>query len=231
MKNEIQICKKPAHRTIKSLRLDLEAAEKGRTWLLLPEGFRAQECGMTYPLPSRRIELQKLVAIYIPKNKKDCGCLYLRRALQEWKNRQMKRSSAILDVTRREEQIAKMQHNFALQAKELRAKCRAAVDDVRREAQQAIANLNDLFSLARKGLDGQMRAHLEGQEWQGETINARAFRECFRMVTQTVKGLGLPSEERTRAKSAIMDEVAEALKDTQETVALAPGGDDDETEH
>ena len=96
---------------------------------------------------------------------------------------------------------------------------------------ESIASLTDLFSLARKGIDGQMRAHLDGKEWMGEKINARAFRECFRMVTQTVKGLGLPSEERTRAKSAIMDEVAEALKDTQETVALAPGGDDEEVEH
>ena len=87
--------KRDRHRTIASLRLDLEEAQKGRTWLLLPQGFRDQQFGKTYPLPSRRLELQKLVAIYIPKNKKDSGCLYLRRALDKWKKQQARATSAV----------------------------------------------------------------------------------------------------------------------------------------
>ena len=46
------------------------------------------------------------------------------------------------------------------------------------------------------------------------------------MVTQTVKGLGLPSDERAKAKGAIMEEVGAALKDTREVVDLAPGPKD-----
>ena len=50
------------------------------------------------------------------------------------------------------------------------------------KAVNAIANLNDLFALGRRGIDGQMQAHLAGETWMGEEINARAFRELFRMV-------------------------------------------------
>ena len=223
--------KRDRHRTIASLRLNLEEAQKGRTWLLLPEGFRASQCGKTYPLPSRRLELQKLVAIYIPKNKRDSGCVYLRRALDKWKEQQARASSALLDMGRREERIKESHYNYQQFIRKCKEDARKAVDEVREETGQAIANLNDLFDLSRKGINEQMKAHLEGRKWQGEKINARAFRECFRMVTQAVKGLGLPSDQRAKADEAIMEEVAASLKDTREAVAFGRGGDGEETEH
>ena len=75
-----------------------------------------------------------------------------------------------------------------------------------------------------------MRAYLNGDEYQDERINKRDFQQCFRMVTQAVKGLGLPSDQRVTANEAIIEEVAAAIRDTQEIVGLAasPG---DETEH
>ena len=223
--------KKQGHiHTIKSLRLDLEEAMAGRTWLLLPEGFRAAECGLTYPLPSRRLELQKLSGIYIPPNKQDCGCKYIKRAIKAWKSRQRQATSAVLDVQRRQKSIQQSQWNYNREIKKLKQEAREAVDGVKAEAAQAIASLKDLFALGRRGIDAQMRAHLAGEEWQGEKITARAFRECFRMVTQAVKGLGLPSEQRAKADAAIMEEVAASIKATQETLALAPGTEP-ETEH
>ena len=89
------------------------------------------------------------------------------------------------------------------------------------------------------------KAHLDGGVWphhedckpgecskkcKGEAVNGSAFRQCFRMVTQAVKGLGMPSDQKKPAEQAIVEEVAAALKATRETVALAPGSDE-ETEH
>ena len=216
--------------TIKSLRLDVDEAMAGRTWLLLPNGFRAAECGLTYPLPSRRLELQKLPGIYIPPNKQDCGVKYLRRAIKKWKGLQRRANSAVLDVGRRQKSIQESQWRYNQEIKALRQEAREAVESVRLEAEQAIASLNDLFSLGRKGIDSQMRAHLDGKEWQGERIMAAAFRQCFGMVTRAIKGLGLPSDQRAPAAEAIMEEVAASIKATREAVMLA-AKPETETEH
>jgi len=100
--------------TIKSLRLDLESARAGKTWKLLPEGFRDHSCGTTYPLPSRRVELQKLASIFLPhnSNKPDCGCVYIRRAIKKWKKQQERATSVLLDVGRRQDQIARSHNNY-----------------------------------------------------------------------------------------------------------------------
>ena len=211
--------------TIASLRLDLESAAAGKTWLLLPEGFRTEECGKLYPLPTQRLELQKLVAIPIPRNKKDCGCLYLRRALKKWRASQERRQSAALGAARAEQQILRTKSEFTALTREMRAEARAAVDQVKQEAAKAVANLNDLFALGREGIEGQMKAHLSGAEWHGETIDAEGFRSCFRMVSQSIQRLGLPSDQRDKARDAVMEEFAASVKDTQDAVAMAPGSD------
>jgi hypothetical protein len=237
--------------TIKSLRLNLKAAHEGKTWLLLPQGFRDQQSGLDYPLPARRNELQKLVAIPIPPHidKRDCGCMYLRRALKKFKAQEFSNISALSDLGRRREQIKSSHRNYNTRVRELRQEMRKAVDQVKEEAQVAIASLNDLFALGRKGIDGQMRAHLESRKWphhakckvrkchddcQGEHIDSAAFRQCFRMVTQAVKGLGLPTDQRAEATDAIVEEYAASLKATQEALAMAPSDTKDgkeETEH
>ena len=51
------------------------------------------------------------------------------------------------------------------------------------------------------------------------------------MVTQAVKGLGLPSDQRKPATDAIMEELAASLKATREAVALSVVPDEPETEH
>lgn len=219
--------------TIANLRLNLKEAEAGRTWLILPEGFRAQEFGQTYPLPSSRLELQVLAAIPIPPgyDKKDSGTLYLRRAFRAWKeSRRRKNVKTLMDLARREYQVRRSCDNFEQMTRKLRAQAREELETVKVEAAKAVASLSDLFSLAKQGLDAQMRAHLGGTEWNGEKIGSRAFRECARIVLAGVKGLGLPSEDRNRAKDAIIEEAASAIRATQEAVDLAPGAQN-QTEH
>jgi len=219
--------------TIKSLRLDLPAAIAGKTWELLPKGFRDCSNGVSYPLPGRRGELQKIAIIPIPEHitKRDCGCLYIRRAMAEWRKKQAKAQNSLLNVGRRESQIRRSHDNYTAQIKVCKQEARDAVKEVQAEAAKAVASLTDLFSLRREGINKQMKAYLAGEEYQGETINARAFRECFRIVTQAVKGLGLPSDQRPIAAGAVMEEAAAALKATRETVALASHANDPETEH
>lgn len=204
---------------------------EGKTWLLLPDGFRDQECGEAYPLPSDRTSLQQLVAIPIPHNKKDSGCIYLKRALKLWQRRQAHKQSAAFDVARRVESIGRTQESYNAKIRKLREEAIAAVDGVKQEAERATASLNTLFSLGRRGIEGQMQAHLANTQWQGEQISASAFRECFRMVTQAVKGLGLPSEQRASADEVVLEQVAASIRETQETVALATDPEKTEIEH
>ena len=215
-------------RTIESLKLDTKAAQEGKTWLLLPEGYRAQEFGQTYPLPSRTTDLQVLSTLYVPKAKIDSGCLYIRRAIEKLKEQGKRKQSALLDMTARVEQTKHTHENYLQRVKQLRQEMIQVVDGVRAEAAKAVANLNDLFSLGREGIEGQMKAHLAGHEWKGEAITASAFRDCFRMVTQAVKGLGLPSGQRESAEKAIIEELAASLEATKDAISLAPP---EETEH
>jgi hypothetical protein len=220
----------PINHTCKSLRLDLDAAMCGKTWLLLPEGHRDQQFGHVYQLPTRRSELQKLVSIPIPMYKRDAGTIYLRRALTSWKSRMAVKpvqKKLTEEMQRRLAQAQNSKEAFQWRLTEYANDARLLVAQVHQEAEKAIASLTDLFALGREGLAGQMRAHLDGAEWQGERINASAFRNCFRMVTQAVKGLGLPSDQRVRAQAVIMEEAAEAIKATQDAVALAPGSPDE----
>ncbi len=217
--------------SISSLRLDLDSARAGKTWLLLPLGFRDQDSGGTYPLPGRFADIQKLAGISAPPSKNDSGCVYLNRCMKKFRMMQARRSSALHDIGRRHAAVEDSHRHYTLDMKALKKEARDAVEEVRVTAAESIASLTDLFSMGRQGLKGQMQAHLDGEEWQGEKVNNRAFRECFRMVTQAVKGLGLPSNERKKAEKAVLDEVAAALDETRKTLALAPGSDPEETKH
>lgn len=216
--------------TIASLRLDLDSARSGKTWLLLPEGFRSQSAGCHYPLPASTMELQMISSVFLPPGKNDCGCLYIKRAITLWKERQNRRSSAMHEIAHKSQKIQKKQDKYMERVKEARTEISDTLKGIKAEAAKAVASMTDLFSMGREGLDGQMRAHLEGKKWQEERISASAFRDCFRMVTQAVKGLGLPSEQRNKAQEAIMKEAADAIEQTRDTVALAPGTGE-ETEH
>jgi len=215
-------------RTIPNLRLDLDAARAGKTWRLLPEGFRDQTAGQTYPLPSRREDLQALAGIVVHGPGRDGGVIYLKRAFAKWRERQAAAPRALASVERLQDNVKHKSQRYTKALETMRTEAEQAVERVKQRANEAIASLTDLFALGRKGIEGQMRAHLDGAEWQGEVVNGRAFRECFRMVTQAVKGLGLPSDQRQEATKAIIEEIAASLEDTQDAVALAPGSPDEQ---
>jgi hypothetical protein len=197
---------------------------------LLPLGYRNSEDAKAYPLPSKREELRKIVVIPYKPSAADGGAVYIRRATEAYKKKVVAGQSAALDIGRRASQIQSIKHNFDTDIKRMRTEAAQSVNEVKIEVGKAIASLSDLFRLGREGLEGQMKAHLAGSEWQGERIDASAFRNCFRMVSQTVKGMGLPSDQTDKAKEAIIEEAAAALRDTREALAMAPSPTD-ETKH
>jgi len=208
--------------TCVSLELDLTAAEAGQPERLLPRRYRDIELGKTYPLPSRISELRKLVIIPVPPFRKDAGSEYMRRAAARYKELLSRKQSALLDIGARAEQARLAQKSFDKSLESMQAEAKSAVDGVRTEINRAIASLSDLFRLGREGLEGQMKAHLANEPWKGEVIDADAFRQCFRMVSQTVKALGVPTEQSDKAKEAIIEEAAKALQETREALAMSP---------
>lgn len=220
--------KGPRGHTIQSLRLDVAAAREGKTWLLLPEGHRYQDAGLNYPLPTRRDELQILASIYCPtKNQKnDAGCIYLRRAMDKLKRKEQIIQSAHLDVKARHERVKCEQSVFKKSLRDMKEEAEKALEEVKQKAEVAIASMHELFELGRKGIEAQMKAHIDNGLVHGEKIDAKAFRECFKMVSATVKGLGLPTDQKKPAADAVNREVAASLKATQEALSLAPGKED-----
>ena len=213
--------------TIANLRLDIESAMQGKTWLLLPEGFRETPNGSTYPLPYSREELKILTLIPTYGRKQDTGATYIRRAVKEFK---IKSKHRVLQVMNQTNNVENARAALYTSVQSMKMETRKAIAEVHDEARKAVASLSQLFEIGREGIEGQMKAHLEGTQWHGETISAKDFRECFRTVLHGIKGLGLPSEQRASATDAVMQEIAESIKATHEVVALA-SGNNDETEH
>ena len=223
--------------TIKGLRLDMKAAEDGKTWLLLPEGFRDKKCGAIYPLPSKPKELQRLTTVFIPVNSpgsrlhEDSGITYLKRASDAWRKRLSNRRSALLDADANREKIKQEQVNFHDAVKVQKKNLRDAVKDVRVEAKKSIASLHSLFNLSRKVIEGQLKAHLAGKTWKDEKITATAGRQLATIVMGGVKSFGLQTDQKDSAKEAIaLEEAAANIKASRETVELGPATND-ETEH
>lgn len=208
---------RPGH-SISSLRLDVESAMAGKTELLLPEGFRDSPCGRTYPLPTNRADLQ-IVATIPVIHRNDTGSIYIRRAVNAWRKRLRTMSSALHDTDNKAAKVKNSQDDFVRTTRELKAKMHEITASVQIEANKAIASLNDLFALGRETIEGQLKAHIAGTEWMGEKITARAARECFRMVFQAVKGLGLPSDQHDKARDAVMEEVAKSLDATRSAIS------------
>ena len=219
--------KKIRHYTIANLRLNVEEARKGRTWLLLPEGFRDRDSGEIYKLPSAKPALQELATIPIPSKKMDSGCIYLRRAVKEAQRRWMNKEPTSVAIERQEKRIQEKANTVHRQTKVLLQDVRKAVNNVKEEAERCGDSLKDLFSVVREIALGQLKAHLAGEKWHGEKISSAAARQWFSIVSSAVKGLGMPSDQKTAAHEAIIEEAAQAIRDTQDAVSRAPGSDDE----
>ena len=217
--------------TIKSLRLDLKEVEQGRPWNLLPIGFHGVGVGKSYPLPSSLQELEKLAYLPAFPGKLNSGSVYLRRAKNEYKRRLTRKSSLANEVSSHAEKVKRVQENFIAKSEFLRGQMHEARDSVRIEAEkikaEMAASVSDLYETAKGELGKQLEAAKLGNDYHGEKITAKAVRECYRLILQTVKGLGLPSTDDDEARDTVEKELADAIRGIQETVSIAPGPDGD----
>lgn len=213
-----------SERTIVSLNLGFDDAMNGKVWALLPQGFRYTDAAENYPIPNKFSDLMKLAAIPLHSNLRSPGAVYLKRCRKACTEMAKRRQNAVLDMSNRRANAKTAYDNYRHDMLELRAKMQAEKNKVRQTAEECIASLNDLFKLGRRGLDGMMRAHLENGEWQGEKVNGAAFRDCFKMVSAAVKGLGAATgDQKTSAREAVLEEVAASLEDTKAALEMAPG--------
>lgn len=217
----------PVPKTIQSLRLNLEEARAGHIWLLLPDGYRERNCGIGYPLPTSMEDLRAIANLRIGRGQRSAGAFYIRRA-RKMITDSIDSKTEPMEIEERAHEVALAHGRFKDKVKDARYDISKAVAEVKKFADEATSSMNDLFELGRRGMKAQMEAHLNNEELHGEKIDARAFRECFRMVSQTVKGLGLPSHERDKATEAILDEFAASMKARDAALAMAPGNDDSE---
>lgn len=215
-----------SERTIVSLNLGYEDAMNGKVWALLPPGFRYTVAAENYPVPNKFSDLMKLSAIPIAPNLRSPGVIYLKRCRKACTEFSKRRQSALLDLSNRRANAKTAYDNYRHDMLELREKMKQEKNKVRQVAEECIASLNDLFKLGRKGLDGMMRAHLEQKTWQGEPVTGAAFRDCFKMVSAAVKGLGAATEDQKEsAREAVLEEVAKSMEDTQAALSMAPGSE------
>lgn len=217
--------------TIKSLRLDINEAKQGRAWNILPDGFRGKGVGHSYPLPSSTVELERISYMPLIAGKRDSGTVYIRRIKTEYKRRIARKASLANDVSCRTEKVKRVQENFIAKSAFLCGQMHEARDSVRIEAEkikaEMAASVSDLYETAKGELGKQLEAAKEGNTYHGEKITAKAVRECYRLILQTVKGLGLPSVDEDGARETIDKELADAIRGIQENIVVIPDCDED----
>lgn len=214
--------------TIANLRLNLEEARKGRTWLLLPPDFESRKLAQEYPLPTDIEELQQVASIPMRQRERNSGSVYIKRAQQEWVKRMGGHAAAALRIEDTAHRAYQEQNTFQTRLKRMQADAQKAVDQVKERADEAMASLDSLFGLTKRGFSGILEAHLTGGDWQGEKVSVRTFIQCANIIHRSVKGLGLPTKDDSKARDTVIAEAAASLKARQEALAMQESAADEE---
>lgn len=215
--------------TCEALGLDVERAKVEGAQVLLPEAARNRKAVREFPLPYSKHELARLMEVPVPTDATSPEGMLIRRIQKRWYDRVTSKEpgKARLSTARSERSIEVAKAHAKTHIDETLAEIATSAKMVHAVAEKVTGSLTDLYDLCRQSLEGQLRAHLTDGEWHGERIDAQAARECFRLVTQAVKGFGLPREADKRAAGKIsMEETAAAIRETQEALSLAPNKDE-----
>jgi hypothetical protein len=220
---------RPRH-TCESLGLNPAAGYAGNLDEVLPEGKRTLQGALDLPVPTSRAELMVLCKIQIPPDAAGPGAAYLKRVHEKWgRSTTVERKAARHRSPRRAYAPKSLIRHTLREIKRTMEEVQVSADIAHQEA----ASITRLFDLCRQAIEGQLAAHLEGKTWKGEPISARAARECFRLVAQSVSGLKLPSDQRRSATESTMNEIARAIEETKDalTPIAPPPPSDPETTH
>ena len=208
-------------RTIATLNLNVVAAEEGKLYLLLPEGFR--QAGKVYPLPKVVGELARVGALSLPrfgaKGKSLGASAYIKRCREEYGRKVMRRRGAPEEAVVRgvKDRVGDVNKSIT----EAEAQIAQAVSEFQLKAVEATASLTDLYSLAKSGLEKVMSGYLKGVGEDEEPITTAEFTNAAgKVLSQVAKlGAGLDPEGKVEAEDAVFEE----FEKTRERVARSSG--------
>jgi hypothetical protein len=210
--------------TIASLSLNVDGAESGRMYELLPPDYRY--LGDKYPLPTDIAELARLTALPIKPGRPRAGAsgvyIYLKRCRAEYEKR---RDRKALKVKAEREVVAGVEESVQVAEagiKDAVAEVEVLMSDLRLKAAEATASLADLNALAKFGLQKIMQAFNAGEELNGELIAPSIFVSAADKVLRQVAKLGdgaLDPAGREEAES----EVFEEFQRTKDRLMLSSG--------
>ena len=212
--------------TIESLRLNVEEAEGGRTWLLLPPDVRMDKHrAPVYPILTMVGELTRVADIKLPMNSRNAGADYIRRCRRAKLKRAVNTRLADIEVGKAE--VAEFSQQTAHAAAQAQRAMEAEVERVRLQAAKTLVSMADLNGLAKGAATDILLAFREGKTLNGEPVSVDQAIAAFGRVFSQVGKLGagaLDGAGREQAEEEIMREFAEATRSR-----LAKEGTDGQT--
>ena len=219
----------PEVRSIATLNLNLQAAEEGRVFDLLPEGYKFQ--GDIYPLPQDMGEVARLSALKLKRGvagKTSQGArAYIKRCRDAYGNYLgKKRSGGSAVGGRKYELIAKAADDAKLEIEKANAEVAAKLSEFRLAAQEATASLTSLYALAKTGLERVLTGYVKDEPVNGEPITAQmAVNAAGKVLQQVAKlGAGLDPEDKEQAEEEVFKEYeATRVRLGRSSGKVAPG--------
>ena len=200
--------------TIQSLRLNVEEAEGGRTWLLLPPDVRRDKYkARSVPVLTQIGELARVADIKLAPRVSNAGAQYIRKCRAAKKRRAVNTRLADIEVGRAE--CEEMSAQTATVAAKAQAAMEAEVERVRLQAAKTLVSMADLNGLAKGAATDILLAFREGRTVNGEPITVDQAISAFGRVFSQVGKLGagaLDGAGKEQAEDEIMREFAEATR-------------------
>ena len=199
-------------RTIAGLRLDVEAAEAGRYWEILPVEARKSE--YLWPTPIGTEELCRIDCITLPGSAKlNAGASYIRRC-----KRTLARRRARLKAYRVEAPIARAdqaaERTEALAAK-FEEDLAALKEGVRKRASDLTISLGDLHDQVKRVAGLMLSAYEAGETVNGEPVSQRTAADIIgKVMTHTARmgGAAIDATGASEAEASLMEEFNEATR-------------------
>ena len=201
--------------TIKTLRLDLDAAMNGKPWLLLPEDVRkSDKGGRLYPLPCSYSEVKRVADVPLATNKRHESALYIYRARRSVKSRVESTKIGHLDahLAATEEKAAQ----FTKSMKNAKYEVGQELARVRDAARETITTLQDLNTEFKAGLIEIAKAYRTGQKLHDKEITTTQFIDAAGKVLTHTRGManGLADPDtKVEAEDELMKELNRASQE------------------
>lgn len=207
--------------TISSLGLNIEAAEKGDLWQLLPLIWRSVDEARRYPIPDNLSELNRLSLLNVPQSAKSAPRAYIKRCRAEYQVRCSKRDPARLQIkAQAADSVLQVIRGVEKEVKE-------AGKSVREEVIKASATLTDLYGLIRAGSMMILDGFVHGKPVNGQPVNAGQFTNLTGKVLGHIAKLGgVSDDDKAEAESAVFEAAVQAtrkrLEDDKKVGVTAP---------